>query len=97
MARRCGSACRDRAAAPPPRRRAPPATGRGAGPSSCAVDRLWLREECVEDVVDRAVVLLLEARVRDPGHHRELLVGVRQTLEELHQVVEAGNAIVFAA
>ena len=46
------------------------------------------REVCVQDVVDHQVVLLLEARVRDAGHHRELLVRVRQPLEELDQVVE---------
>ena len=38
------------------------------------------------------VVLLLEARVRDAGHHRELLVGVGQALEEIDQVVESRDA-----
>src|SRR6478736_2983242 len=43
-----------------------------------AIDGLGLRKEPVQDVVDHAIVLLLEARVRNARHHRELLVGVRE-------------------
>src|SRR5687768_8958207 len=48
----------------------------------CAVHRVGSGEERMQDVVRREVVLLLEARVRDAGHHGELLVGMRQPLEE---------------
>src|SRR5262249_26984476 len=67
--------------------------------STClsAIDRCGLREEAPEDVIDHEVVLLLEGRVGDAGHHYELLVGVWQALKEAHQIVEAGNAIPLTA
>src|SRR5829696_2449472 len=61
---------------------------------SAAVDRLGLREEAQEDVLDDLVVLLLQGGMRDPGHHRELLVRIWQAREERDQVVEAGDAVV---
>ena len=61
------------------------------------VDRVGLREPAQEDVVHDGVVLLLERRVRDARHHRELLVRVRQLLEELRQVVEARDAVPLPA
>jgi hypothetical protein len=51
----------------------------------------------MQDVVRGEIVLLLEARVRDPGHHRELLVGVGQAGEKLDQVLEACDAVELAA
>src|SRR2546430_5688681 len=57
--------------------------------SSDLVHRFGLREEAVQEVVDPEVVLLLEARVRDAFHHRELLVRMRQAEEELEQVVRS--------
>ena len=51
----------------------------------------------MHDVQRDHVVLLLQRRVRDAWHHRELLVGVGQRFEEVQQVVEAGDAVVFAA
>ena len=56
-----------------------------------------MRKEGVQDVIDHQVVLLLKARMRDPGHYRELLVRIRQALEELQDVVERCNAVVLAA
>ena len=58
------------------------------------VHRLRLREKACQYVVHDHVVLLLEARVRDARHHRELLVGVGQLLEEIVQyaLVEAAAA-----
>ena len=50
---------------------------------SPSIDRRRLGEEARQDVIDPHVVLLLEARVRDAGHHGELLVGVGQFGEEL--------------
>src|SRR5262245_14778612 len=61
------------------------------------VDRLRLREECQQDVVGDHEVLLLERGVCDARHHGELLVGVGQQLEELDEVVEAGDTDVLAA
>ena len=40
----------------------------------------------MQDVIDHQIVLLLETRVRDTGHHGELLVRVRQALEKLEQI-----------
>src|SRR3990170_1680548 len=65
--------------------------------SSTAINRIRLGEERVQDVIDHQVVDLLEARVRDAGHHGELLVGVGQPLEELGEVVEARDAVELAA
>src|SRR5215470_19843935 len=92
---------------PPPALRARRATpGRGTQqqaldsldpPSVALVDRGRLAEEAVQDVIGDPVVLLLEARVRDTGHDGELLVRVRQPREEVHQVFEAGDAVVLTA
>jgi len=49
------------------------------------------------DVIAHLVVLLLEARVRDAGHHRELLVCVGQAPVELDQVVQCRDAVEFTA
>ena len=49
----------------------------------------------MQDVIDHEVVLLLEARVRDAGHHRELLVRVRQLAIELDEVVDSGVRVVI--
>jgi hypothetical protein len=51
----------------------------------------------MQDVIDHHVVDLLKARVRNARHHGERLVRVRQLLEELHQVFEAGDAVPLAA
>jgi hypothetical protein len=56
-----------------------------------AVHRFGLSEERAQDAIDAAVVLLLEARVRDAGHHRELLIRIRQPLEEFDEIIEAGD------
>ncbi len=69
---------------------------RGIGPSA-GVDRGRLGKERREDVLHEAVVLLLDARMRDPGHHGELLVRVGQAAEELDQVVDRGDAVILAA
>src|SRR5215207_11305016 len=53
---------------------------------SAAVDRLGLREEAQEDMLDDLVVLLLQGRVGDSRHHRKLLVRVGQAREERDQV-----------
>src|SRR5258706_448980 len=58
-----------------------------------AVYRFRLREERVQDVIHREVILLLETRVRDPGHYGELLVRIGQPLEELDQIVDPGDAV----
>src|SRR6476619_6344121 len=65
--------------------------------SRADIDRRRLGEERVQDVIDRQIVLLLEARMRYAGEHRELLVRVGQPLEELDQVVERGDAVVLPA
>src|SRR5258705_7322331 len=65
--------------------------------SSTSVNRLRLCEERMQDVIYRQVIDLLETRMRDARHHRELLVGVRQTLEKLNQIVETCDAVEFAA
>src|SRR5215510_59160 len=61
------------------------------------VDRCWLREEARQHVVADLVILLVERGVRDAGHHDELLVGIRQLLEEFRQIAEARDPVVFAA
>ena len=48
-------------------------------------------------MIDHLIVLLLEARVRDAGHHAKLLVRVRQPLEELDQVVHGRDAVPLPA
>ncbi|MCD6041811.1 MAG: hypothetical protein K0R40_1414 [Burkholderiales bacterium] len=63
----------------------------------CAVNRIGGGEERVQDVVRGEVVFLLEAGVRDARHDGELLVRVGQPAEERQQVVEAGDAVEFAA
>src|SRR3978361_442690 len=65
--------------------------------ASSFIHRLRLREEARQDVIDHHVVLLLEAGVRNAGHHGELLVRVRQLFEELQQVIHRGDALVRAA
>ena len=62
-----------------------------------AVNRLRLIKEREQDVIDLHVVDLLEARVRDAGHHAEGLVRTGQQREEFDQVVETGDAVEFAA
>src|SRR5690349_16211177 len=59
-------------------------------PGGAAIDRLRLGEEGREYVLHQPVVLLLEACMRDAGHHGELLVRVGQKAEELEEVVEPG-------
>ncbi len=61
------------------------------------VNGLRLAEEARQDVVDHHVILLLEAGVRNAGHHGELLVRVRQLLEELQQILHRGDAVELAA
>src|SRR5688500_1673272 len=39
--------------------------------ASAAIDRIGLGEKGMQDMVDRPVVDLVKARVRDAGHHRE--------------------------
>src|ERR1700682_3774621 len=56
-----------------------------------------LGEKAVQKVIHGEVVLLLEARVRDPLHDRELLVRMRQAPVEGEQVVHPGDAVVLAA
>src|SRR5262245_4913977 len=68
-----------------------------SGLVAALVDRCRLREEARQHVIADFVVLLVERGVRDAGHDHELLVGVRQLLEELHQIGEARNAVVLAA
>src|SRR5258706_7298268 len=63
------------------------------GPRLPAVYRFRLREERVQDVIHREVILLLETRVRDPGHYGELLVRIGQPLEEFDQIVDPGDAV----
>src|SRR5262245_12088531 len=63
----------------------------------CTIHRLRLGEERVQDVVDAKVIFLLKARVRDAGHHRELLVWIRQPLEEFDEIVESRDAVELAA
>src|SRR5262249_15222384 len=74
--------------------RAAAATGRSIG---ALLDGLRLREDAFQDVIADGVVLLVERGVGDARHHRELLVGVGQPLEELYEVGKARDAIVFAA
>jgi hypothetical protein len=62
-----------------------------------AVHQFGLSEERAQDAIDAAVVLLLEARVRDAGYHRELLVRIRQPLEEFDEIAESGDAVELAA
>src|SRR6516165_7352614 len=64
---------------------------------SSPVDRLRLREETLEDVQAKLVVPALEARMRDSRHHGEVLVGIRQQLEELDQVIDARNPVPLPA
>src|SRR5437667_5134784 len=61
------------------------------------INRLRLREETQQDVIDDRIVLLLQRGVRDAGHHGELLVRVRQLFEEFYEVLEAGDAVELAA
>src|SRR5215813_15047259 len=61
------------------------------------IDRLRLGEETQQDVMDDGVVLLLQGGMGDARHDSELLVRIRQLLEELHQVGEARDAVVLAA
>ncbi len=56
--------------------------------SSPPIHRRRLREEAFQNVIDDHVVLLLEAGVRNAGHHGELLVRVGQLGKELRQVIE---------
>src|ERR1700738_3350875 len=56
-----------------------------------------LCEEACQDVVADRVVLLMERRMRDAGHYRELFVRVRQLLEKLHEILQARDSVVFAA
>src|SRR5262245_18930313 len=70
---------------------------RRARPSSAAVERIGLREEAPEDVVDQKVVLLLERGVRDAGHHGELLLGIGQKAKEVDEIVEGGDAVPLPA
>ena len=51
----------------------------------------------MQNMIDGTIVLLLEARVRDAGHHRELLIRIRQPVEEFDKIVEAGDAVELAA
>src|ERR671930_904849 len=62
-----------------------------------AIDRLRLREEAFQDVIADGVILLVERGMCDARHHRELLVGIGQQFEELQEVGEARDAVVFAA
>lgn len=48
-------------------------------------------------MVHHQIIDLLEAGVRDAGHYRKLLVGVRQAPEKLEQIVKAGDAVELAA
>src|SRR5262249_50643541 len=65
--------------------------------ASPAIYRGWLREETPQDVIDQRVVFLLKARVRNPRHHRKMLIGIRQAGEEGEQILKARDAIPLAA
>src|SRR5215217_2050480 len=62
-----------------------------------AMDRLRPGQERIEQVIRPHIVHLLERAVGDIRHDREFLVGVRQPLEKLQKVVNAGDTVVFAA
>src|SRR5439155_24851957 len=61
------------------------------------IDRVGLAQEAVDDVEEGPLVLAVDARVGCAGQDGEVLVGVGQQLEELDQVVQAGDAVVLAA
>src|SRR6266516_2989677 len=59
------------------------------------IDGVWLGEEARQDVLDDLMVLLGETAVGNARHHGELLILVRQSLEELDKVVEARDSVVL--
>src|SRR2546421_699117 len=59
-----------------------------------AIDRRRLREEACQNVVADGEVLLMKRSMRDARHHHKLLVRVRQLLEKLQQILQAGDSIV---
>ena len=60
------------------------------------IDRRRLGEEAPQNVIDQRVILLLEAGMRNAGHHREMLVRVRQLGEERDQILKAGDTAPLA-
>src|SRR5262249_50301121 len=61
--------------------------------ASPAIDRGRLREETPQDVIDQRVIILLKARVRNPRHHRKMLIGIRQAGGEGEQITKDPDAI----
>jgi len=64
--------------------------------ASAPIDRGRLREEAPQDVIDQRVIFLLEARVRNARHHREMLIGIWQPGVEREQIFEARDAVPLA-
>src|SRR5258708_37071351 len=69
------------------------------GPSTWLsnINRLRLGEEAQQDMQAELVVLALQARLGDAGHHDQLLVLIGQQLEEADDGVDRGGGVPLAS